>query len=367
MLDQDTARALLTIADETGARVVLDRRPPPAPRRRPRGSARPRRPLGATGARLDRSTPSTGSPTPPTPTSACRCALVSTVVRSSTLCWRAARSSSTPPRSSACTRWPRPLTVDDADLVIADTRDRSPPSTPPSATAASTAGEVDDHRGRSPPTLASASASATGSPPAATTATSASPTATPGPSPHRRRRGARACTAEPATAPCPAGYVREHVELAYATTVYGAQGETVDPRTSWSGSTTGAAAAYVGMTRGRDSNTAHLVADSVEDARRQWIEVFARDRADLGPAHAARGRRRGHRALRTVRSSRSVGRTVASVDPKTNLPFHFLRFKYSETSWPKPRAEPGTRLALARSPTMRLSDANGARPGRRPR
>ena len=42
------------------------------------------------------------------------------------------------------------------------------------------------------------------------------------------------------------------------------------------------------MTRGRDHNTAHLVAESLEDARRQWIDVFARDRADLGPAHAAR-------------------------------------------------------------------------------
>jgi exodeoxyribonuclease V alpha subunit len=42
------------------------------------------------------------------------------------------------------------------------------------------------------------------------------------------------------------------------------------------------------MTRGRDANTAHLVAESVEEARRQWVETFARDRADLGPAHARR-------------------------------------------------------------------------------
>jgi hypothetical protein len=30
------------------------------------------------------------------------------------------------------------------------------------------------------------------------------------------------------------------------------------------------------------------VAESLEEARRQWIDVFGRDRADLGPAHAAR-------------------------------------------------------------------------------
>ena len=86
----------------------------------------------------------------------------------------------------------------------------------------------------------------------------------------------------------PVTYAREHVELAYATTVYGAQGETVDHAHLLISETTGAAAAYVGLTRGRQGNTAHLVAESAEDARQQWVEVFARDRADLGPAHAAR-------------------------------------------------------------------------------
>ena len=81
--------------------------------------------------------------------------------------------------------------------------------------------------------------------------------------------------------------MREHVELAYATTVHGAQGETVDHAHLLVGETTGAAAAYVGMTRGRHHNTAHLVADTLDDARDQWIEVFNRDRADLGPGHAA--------------------------------------------------------------------------------
>ena len=84
----------------------------------------------------------------------------------------------------------------------------------------------------------------------------------------------------------PAAYVGEHVELAYATTIHGAQGETVDQACVAIGETTGAAAAYVAMTRGRHSNVAHLVAESVEDARKQWGEVFSRDRADLGPAHA---------------------------------------------------------------------------------
>ncbi|WP_242497976.1 MobF family relaxase [Nocardioides glacieisoli] len=84
----------------------------------------------------------------------------------------------------------------------------------------------------------------------------------------------------------PAQYAARFVELAYATTVHGAQGDTVDRAHVVIGEHTGAAAAYVAMTRGRHSNTAHLVAESHQEARQQWIEVFGRDRADLGPAHA---------------------------------------------------------------------------------
>ncbi|MDF1602202.1 MobF family relaxase [Nocardioides sp. YIM 152315] len=86
----------------------------------------------------------------------------------------------------------------------------------------------------------------------------------------------------------PAEYAARFVELAYATTVHGAQGETVDAAHVVIGEHTGAGAAYVAMTRGRHHNTAHLVADDLDDARRQWVDVFARDRADLGPAHARR-------------------------------------------------------------------------------
>ena len=85
----------------------------------------------------------------------------------------------------------------------------------------------------------------------------------------------------------PAEYVHQHVELDYATTVHGVQGETVDHAHLLLGETTGAAAAYVAMTRGRHTNTAHLVAETLDDARAQWIDAFSRDRADLGPGHAA--------------------------------------------------------------------------------
>jgi exodeoxyribonuclease V alpha subunit len=86
----------------------------------------------------------------------------------------------------------------------------------------------------------------------------------------------------------PDDYVCEHLELAYATTAHGAQGDTVTSAHRLISDQTGAAAAYVGMTRGRVNNVAHIAAESLDDARRQWIDVFGRDRADLGPAHAAK-------------------------------------------------------------------------------
>ncbi|MFT4263400.1 MAG: helicase C-terminal domain-containing protein [Nocardioides sp.] len=84
----------------------------------------------------------------------------------------------------------------------------------------------------------------------------------------------------------PPDYVRRYIELAYATTAYGAQGATVTESHVLVGEHSGAASAYVGMTRGRERNVAHLVAESVEDTRKQWCDVFSRDHADLGPAHA---------------------------------------------------------------------------------
>ena len=45
---------------------------------------------------------------------------------------------------------------------------------------------------------------------------------------------------------------------------------------------TDAAGAYVGLTRGRHTNTAHFVADTVDQARDQWIEASGRNRVDPG-------------------------------------------------------------------------------------
>jgi AAA domain-containing protein/TrwC relaxase len=65
----------------------------------------------------------------------------------------------------------------------------------------------------------------------------------------------------------PAAYVNEHVALAYASTVHAAQGRTVDTSHAVVSQRTGADALYVGLSRGRQTNTAYVVTRPVgEDA-----------------------------------------------------------------------------------------------------
>ena len=84
----------------------------------------------------------------------------------------------------------------------------------------------------------------------------------------------------------PAEYVSEHARLSYAATAYGVQGVTVPASHTILTDSMGGAAVYVGMTRGRETNTLHVVADGMADARAQFIEAMERDRADRGLADA---------------------------------------------------------------------------------
>jgi len=80
----------------------------------------------------------------------------------------------------------------------------------------------------------------------------------------------------------PAGYVNRHVELGYAATVHGVQGATTQTGHLVLDEHTGAAAVYVGMTRGRSANTVHVIAADLAGARAQWVDAAGRDRPDLG-------------------------------------------------------------------------------------
>ncbi|WP_193084330.1 MobF family relaxase [Brevibacterium aurantiacum] len=86
----------------------------------------------------------------------------------------------------------------------------------------------------------------------------------------------------------PADYVAEHAHLSYAATTYGVQGATVAGSHTILTDATSAAGVYVGMTRGREQNVLHVVAENQADARAQFIEAMERDRADRGLADATR-------------------------------------------------------------------------------
>jgi len=90
----------------------------------------------------------------------------------------------------------------------------------------------------------------------------------------------------PRTVRLPADYVTEHAHLSYAATAYGVQGATMNRSHTILTDATSAASVYVGMTRGRNENLLHIVADSQAEARAQFIDAMQRDRADRGLADA---------------------------------------------------------------------------------
>ena len=90
----------------------------------------------------------------------------------------------------------------------------------------------------------------------------------------------------PRTVELPAEYVGEHAHLSYAATAYGVQGATVGGSHTTLSEATSAAGVYVGMTRGRETNRLHVVAEDIADARAQFIEAMERDPADRGLDHA---------------------------------------------------------------------------------
>ena len=184
MLDQDTARALLVLAEETGVRVGAGRRPAPAARRRPRGSPRPGRPL----RRRPDAHPGRGAPLrrPRLRRPVAADAPRHTSRRGVRRARRARRRSWSMPARSNGSR-PSPSGPAGASWWSPTPANRWRRINALAHRVRVVTGEASDAVSR--PGQGSGSGSGTGSRPAATTPTPTSPTAKPGPSPPPRHGG----------------------------------------------------------------------------------------------------------------------------------------------------------------------------------
>lgn len=80
----------------------------------------------------------------------------------------------------------------------------------------------------------------------------------------------------------PPSYVKENTHLAYASTEFGVQGATVQAGHGIVTDSSSASAVYVSATRGRESNTLHVVAETRLQARELFVDAMTREAGDRG-------------------------------------------------------------------------------------
>jgi len=121
----------------------------------------------------------------------------------------------------------------------------------------------------------------------------------------------------------PAEYVAEHTHLAYASTVYGVQGATVPGSHTVLSDALDAAGVYVGMTRGQETNRLHIVAADVDDAREQFTAALERDRADRGLVAATQTAREAVAGLAADGPVRLVNAAKARLRGQIRIADHY--------------------------------------------
>ena len=114
---------------------------------------------------------------------------------------------------------------------------------------------------------------------------------------HVHPDGSLTATGKNGTVRLPANYVAEHVELAYARTVIGAQGRNVQGGASFYEKPTDVRNLYVAMTRGTGINEAFMVSSGEETAVDIFAQSIATDWIDL-PAHTRRAELRDEKPHR---------------------------------------------------------------------
>ncbi|OCA93157.1 hypothetical protein ACU21_01540 [Actinobaculum suis] len=83
----------------------------------------------------------------------------------------------------------------------------------------------------------------------------------------------------------PPEFLHSSATLGYALTAHGVQGETLDAAYTLAGDAMDASGLYVGATRGRQTNHIHIIAASQADASDHLARVLSRDNADRGVFH----------------------------------------------------------------------------------
>ncbi|WP_167350496.1 MobF family relaxase [Microbacterium arborescens] len=141
----------------------------------------------------------------------------------------------------------------------------------------------------------------------------------------------------------PAVYVKEHTHLAYASTEFGVQGATVQTGHGIVTDASHAAAVYVSATRGREANTLHVVAESDMQARALFVNAMTREAGDRGvesKREAAErdldgtvgSRQDGPTGQQTSRRSGPVDRTLRAERIATEQRVHTARVREWESS-----------------------------------
>ena len=114
---------------------------------------------------------------------------------------------------------------------------------------------------------------------------------------HIGDHGALTVSGKHGTVDLPPGYVAEHVELAYARTVMGAQGRNVQGGATLFDTPTDVRNLYVAMSRGTGTNEAFIVTTGEQTAADIFAQAIATDWIDL-PAHARRAELRDEKPHR---------------------------------------------------------------------
>ncbi|MGO3758166.1 MAG: MobF family relaxase [Agrococcus casei] len=131
------------------------------------------------------------------------------------------------------------------------------------------------------------------------------------------------------TVALPSEYVSEWAHLSYAATAYGVQGATVGSAHTMLGEATSAAGVYVGITRGREQNRLHIVAEDIADAKAQFIEAMERDPADRGLDHATQ------QAINAVHGLIADGPVKLVTDELARLDHEAKRAERAARRWAK--------------------------------